>query len=547
MEITAGELCYLLAKQHDIRALYDVASENLIRHAHLWRGQKMRSECLYVIDASKVALHDLVPQLPHGGVAILMNLSEKRPDSSFDRHAALPTAILAYEGGLEPEELYEDIVSLLIDLQSWDGRIKDACAASASIERVFDLAREQMSDLANIVDIDLNLIVGLPAEVIQGVTTGPAMRTAEGRWRLSDQAVEALLLDDDYSQAATQRDVFYYPYRPEKAQYICGNIFSGDECRARLVALCPHGIASFARKGMFALFGHVLEYVRQTLMRSWQATSAEPSDDALHRELRLALVDPAQVSVERLATASHQLGWRENHSFKVVRLRFFKGAYWQALVAYFCGQLELTIPGSRAAAHDNEIVWVCDLDLLEPGEEGRLPEHLTHTVREYACKAGISRRLEGIRQVSSGAVEARIALELGQLRDSHVWIYSFDDYLASYLYQCATAELPAQQLVHPGLARLARHDLEHGTEYLPTLRLYFSHEYNVTKAAQETYVHRTTFIRRLAAIPDIAGFDPHDPRTRLELTLSFWLLDCEKTLRQEQIPGKIPAATRSNL
>lgn len=540
MNITAGELCYVLSRAHNVRALYDVASENIVSEARLWRGQPMRPQTLYVIDLRHQDFAGLAPLLPRGGAVLLIGAPEGPLPSTFDRHAALPTALMAYEGPLSPDELLEEAAAALVALQAWDCSLKDAIAASTPIEQVFDLSRQQMPDLANIVDIDLNVIAGMPAEVMRGTGTSTgtspraqarnqaqapiATQAPDGKWRLSDQAVEALLLDDDYSQAASKRDVFYYPYDPGRAQYICGNIFVGDECRARLVALCPRGILGFVRRGMFALFDHILRYVRQTLIASWQTTSDGAADDALHRELAHALADPSQASPERIAEASKQVGWLPEHRFCVMRLRFFRGAYWQALVAYFCGELETTVPGSRAAAYDNEIVWACDLDLLPPEERGRLADHLTHTVREYACKAGISATLDGIAQIGLGTIEARIALDLGQDADPHFWIYRFDDYRDRYVYTQATAELPVERLVHPGLLALKRYDAEHGTSYYQTLWLYYKHEFNVTEAARETYVHRTTFIRHLAAIPEIAGFDPHDSRTRTELALSFWLL-----------------------
>lgn len=138
---------------------------------------------------------------------------------------------------------------------------------------------------------------------------------------------------------------------------------------------------------------------------------------------------------------------------------------------------------------------------------------------------GISRHLPGVENILFGVHEAELALSLGQRKDPHHWYYRFEDYLSLYLLDRMAGELPLDQLVNPGLEKLAAYDEAHKTEYLPTLRLYFDCGYNVSQAAEDSFVHRTTFSRRLDRIKSIAGFDPHDPKTRLDLTLSFWMVE----------------------
>lgn len=217
--------------------------------------------------------------------------------------------------------------------------------------------------------------------------------------------------------------------------------------------------------------------------------------------------------------------WQPDDQIIVIEMVFFEGAYWLNMANYICGRLEQTVPRSAAAAANGRIAWVCNLSQADGFDESELFERLASIVRDYTCKAGVSRNLEGIGQTSVGLAEARIALKLGQRKAPHLWYYRFGDFVSAYLLERMTGELPMSQLVHPGIERLKRYDAAHGTDYLTTLRLYFDCGYNVTEAAARAFVHRTTFSRRLERIREVELLDPHDPEARLSVVLSFWMLD----------------------
>ena len=121
-------------------------------------------------------------------------------------------------------------------------------------------------------------------------------------------------------------------------------------------------------------------------------------------------------------------------------------------------------------------------------------------------------------------MEAEYALDIGQTRDPHYWYYRFSDYSFDYLLSRSTEDLPAELLCHPALATLRTYDTAHGTEYARTLICFLRNSQNTTHAANELFIHRTSFMRRMAQIQNLAGIDLDDPDEVLYLLLSAKLL-----------------------
>lgn len=78
---------------------------------------------------------------------------------------------------------------------------------------------------------------------------------------------------------------------------------------------------------------------------------------------------------------------------------------------------------------------------------------------------------------------------------------------------------------HSVLQELARSDRENNTEYLRTLRFFLEEKCNVSRAAARVYVHRHTFLNRLAVIREKTGFDYNDFVQRLDLGIALEIHD----------------------
>jgi purine catabolism regulator len=75
-------------------------------------------------------------------------------------------------------------------------------------------------------------------------------------------------------------------------------------------------------------------------------------------------------------------------------------------------------------------------------------------------------------------------------------------------------------LVHPAVCILEKYDKVHGTELSGTLKAFLESGMNMTRAAENLYIHRTTFCRRMDHIRKLTGLELEDPDTVLTLQLS---------------------------
>lgn len=151
------------------------------------------------------------------------------------------------------------------------------------------------------------------------------------------------------------------------------------------------------------------------------------------------------------------------------------------------------------------------------------PTALFQKIAEYIkpieIEVGISFPFTGILHLRDYARQAEAALEM----ESGKPVRMFEDVASRYILSYGTSELPAQVLCAPGLLELQRRS-ESGIDYVDTLRVYLRSFGNVSLAAKELCLHRSTLLYRLEHICQITRMDLKNPDNRLYLELSLALI-----------------------
>jgi sugar diacid utilization regulator len=100
--------------------------------------------------------------------------------------------------------------------------------------------------------------------------------------------------------------------------------------------------------------------------------------------------------------------------------------------------------------------------------------------------------------------------------------YAIKDMLGRYL-----ANSVPEAFRPIGYLFLLEYDEKHGTAFRQTLRCLLENNLNVSRTAQQLFMHRNTIIRNINLLKERFGIDVHDYSTRLRYMLLFAIEDFE--------------------
>ena len=491
-------------------------SEFAVEHVRLYRGGAGEARTLYLETENTPRFAP-----PRTGSCACLRIAPRSstiPDSRSSVHrirTASPGSATVVE------EAYE----ALLELASWEASLKDELLKGVSLDEFIEKGADMIC--RPIAYFDRNLITLATSsdywergELIDGAHPGDQMPPSI--------AVD-LVEDIDYLRAAEHHEGFYYESAQHRLFYGV-NTFDGDEYLARLVISLAKGEQRLHR-GEEQLIDVYHAYLDDLHLRyAGNAQIASSQNDSLHILIRAELMGTESHLKDEAATILDSFGWSHDDRFIVVKLVFFEGVHWDTVSLYLCSLLERMVSGSCAFPDGRQIVWMVNLtraaqprESFEPLVE-RITKSLVAILRDYACKAGLSGVFNSFAGARVHYVEANRALEVGQVRDPHYWYYRFGDYAFDYLLSRCVEELTAEQMCHPALEALLAHDVRHGTDFARTLVCFLRNSQNTTHAAAELFIHRTSFMRRMASIEKLANVNLNDSDEVLHLLLSAKLL-----------------------
>jgi hypothetical protein len=345
---------------------------------------------------------------------------------------------------------------------------------------------------------------------------------------MSIERINELLMDGgEYYRVSEYREPFLYPSDPAPMRWLCFNIFNGNHYEARICALA--GTNSPNINGQLQLLAHFGGYVQKILIRTAKDLVVKKQQDPLHQLVRNYFLESSDITEKAAAAILKETGWKMDDPCLVAMFHIPDEQEFKYGSLYFCQRLEEDFLQSCAIANSLHIVWLINIgdggerSKTVQGRHGSLRQAIAYIVREFNCKAGLSDSFANFLDQRHGYVQAGAALRLGQKRDPHLWVYHFADYKTEYIAERITGELPGDCLIHPAVLVLRDHDRRYGTSFVKTLREFINARYNMTAAAEKLYVHRTTLIRRLEKMQDLAPMDFENPREQFHLAVSMEL------------------------
>jgi len=142
-------------------------------------------------------------------------------------------------------------------------------------------------------------------------------------------------------------------------------------------------------------------------------------------------------------------------------------------------------------------------------------------LEKHDLRCGVSRPLTPLSEAGEGYRQASAALRLGPTGCRQVF---YEAVFPLDLVALCAASVSAERLCYPPVRRLRDYDRTWGTEYLPTLAVWFRHAGNGAGTARDLGIHYNTLKYRLQVLQDVMGVDLAAPGERLRVEFSLWAL-----------------------
>ena len=97
----------------------------------------------------------------------------------------------------------------------------------------------------------------------------------------------------------------------------------------------------------------------------------------------------------------------------------------------------------------------------------------------------------------------------------------YSDIAVRQMMQSILPEEDRSLLLDPAIEILHQYDLQNGSDYRNTLKVYLQNERNITETSRRLYIHRNTLLYRIERLKELTGLDLDNPAIRLRLLLSL--------------------------
>lgn len=225
--------------------------------------------------------------------------------------------------------------------------------------------------------------------------------------------------------------------------------------------------------------------------------------------------------------------WEETHQYFCMNIHVsMVDRQNLTVVRFICNRLEGLMKGSCAFLLDENIVVYVNLNQYGKSMEDALTA-ASDFLQDSYLKAGISYMFTGLSRLKSYYFQSKIALEEGLRLHPQCWVNRFEEIALDYLLEKCTEHLEPDIVCSHAVLTLKKYDEEHKTEYYQTLKTYLSCQMNAVKAAKELFIHRSTFLYRMAHIKELVQIDLEDTDQLLYLLLTYRLLEMDKSEQKE--------------
>ncbi len=436
-------------------------------------------------------------------------------ENSGSRNAA---PYLVIEGSKEeehPEARVLNRIQRIFDrCEAWERQIQKEVLTGKNLQEILKLSADFLENPLLVMSQDFVLMGEAGTEKIPEKYR---LFHADG---IDMESMNALMQSAEYQKMQESREVFLFPAYINGLRSMNRNLFPEGKNVSRLIM---HEWNRKFSDGDRCLFKVLAGYLELLLHYSDALEGEDALVEIFQKMLRDRTADYMEMS-QRLSLH----GWKSDHLYLCLLLQLTYLDQKNLSIHAICSFIKRKFPQSVSFVLDGEIVTFFDLTLLEK-EKDEVAGILTCFIRDSYLKAGYSRCVKGHMYFRKQFVQARMALDVGSRNRPYVWIHHFDQVVLTYIMEQVTRRLPASMICHENLLKLKEADEENHSEYMKTLKVYLDENLSATRAAENLFIHRSTFLYRLEKIKEILQSNLDDPDEIFYLNFSFRLLEQEKS------------------
>ncbi len=270
---------------------------------------------------------------------------------------------------------------------------------------------------------------------------------------------------------------------------------------------------------------HLAKYIQQ-MLEKYTVLQSDISY-TLDRLLSNVLTEE-HMDLSSMGARFENFNWKETHTYFCMNIHVSTVDRQNlTVVRFICHQIESLMKGSCAFLLEENIVVYVNLTHSGKTLEDAV-QTLTGFLKDSYLKAGISYEFTGLQSLKQYYFQSRIALGEGMKRYPLRWVNRFEDIALDYLMGKCTEKLETEVICSRAVLTLRDYDSEHKTDYFETLRTYIYCQMNAVKAAKALFIHRSTFLYRMAHIREMVHIDLENPDQVLYLLLTCKLLEKEE-------------------
>ncbi len=404
------------------------------------------------------------------------------------------------------------IQSIFDRYESWEESLHSLAGKGGSLHDLLDISRPVFRNPLCITGMN-----GVPA-AFSGAEEVPKLQKILSDSSLRLQYANAFDQDESCQLPPAKKTPVLFPDHITGNRSLNQNLFVADQAEYRLSVIENNNPITEADYDLIQVLAHFAE----TILRRQRSESSSRSN-ALQSIFQSLLNDSAaeESSVSKML---EKVGWQTDHLYFCALFQAGSSGLASLNPKAVCQYLQEMFPSSCSLIKEEQPVCFFNLTLLGMDTDD-VCQKLVYFIRDSFLKVGYSRAMEGHQNLRYLYLQAKTALEMGSELYPQLWIHQFNQIALPCLFKDAVSTFPGEMLCHEKLLRLRKTDLEQGTEYMKTLKVYLRHNCNAVQSAKELFIHRSTLLYRLERIKHLLESDLEDPEELFYLNLSMRLLD----------------------